>query len=77
MLVFAEGLALGKESLPRVVLCRVPEHLPSTNPQALGKDALSGSANRAIDEATNTLLLLLAISSLFGWLVHIVAGLFM
>ena len=43
VLVFAEGLALGKESLPRAVLCRVPEHFPSANPQALGKDALSGS----------------------------------
>jgi len=36
-------VTLGKDSLPRAVLCRVPDHLPSANPQALGKDALSGS----------------------------------
>ena len=34
--------------MPRVrpstkTLCRVPEHLPSANPLARGKDALSGS----------------------------------
>ena len=54
MLVFDEGLVLGKESLSRAVflprvrpsaktLCRVPEHFPSANPQALGKDDLFGS----------------------------------
>ena len=43
MLVFAEGLALGKESLLRAVLCRVPDYLPSAKGQALGKDDLSGS----------------------------------
>ena len=43
VLVFSEGLALGKEPLPRAVLCRVSEHFPSANPRTLGKDALSGN----------------------------------
>ena len=44
--VFAEGCSLPRVRPSAKTLCRVPEHLPLANPQALGKDALSGSDAR-------------------------------
>ena len=41
--LFAEDCSSPRAWPSAKTLCRVPENLPSANPHALGKDALSGS----------------------------------